>query len=75
MKEFLVEVQVTFPDGESLDDWADLGRFYGDVTEDKIQEGVNKIANEIEMKITKWCAERNLSLETSGEKKLEATND
>lgn len=54
-REFLIEVRVTWPNGESLDDWANLGSFFEDVTEQKPLDGASKISAEIVKRVREYC--------------------
>lgn len=57
MREFLVEVTILYPTGESLDDWKLIGRFYEDLPEGQISDAVKSIGDKIAVASNKWVKE------------------
>jgi hypothetical protein len=56
-REFIIEVTITCPQGESLDDWRLVNRLSLDANEDTISIDSTSIGKEIAGELQKWCAE------------------
>lgn len=51
---YMVEVQITLPRGESLDDWGNVGHFFEDVRGDKPGVGLLKVSSRISRAVAQF---------------------
>lgn len=57
MNEFLVEVNISLPNGERLEDWKWVARLVEFVEDDKLTTEVEVVAEKIRRAILKWREE------------------
>lgn len=53
-REFMVEVTITHPNGESLDDWSMIGKFIEDIHEDRIVPDTISIGKMMDRMVREW---------------------
>lgn len=53
-REFLVDITISFPKGDSVEDWSYLGHLFQNVDEDWIQRDTEEIGEEVAKLIETW---------------------
>jgi len=69
MREFIVEVNIIHPNGESLDDWRHVASMTGDISEQSIKADCTTLGKNIAKKVEAFCTKNEVvSAPTEAEK-------